>query len=76
MMEFQDFDDFDDSDEDYMELVVLRCFPRRRKILQPRRDYFECLPDEDFFQRFRLSKSTVQFIIDKLRGAISSPTTR
>ncbi|KAL6977982.1 hypothetical protein U1Q18_050572, partial [Sarracenia purpurea var. burkii] len=68
-------EDSDSEDEDFLELVLLIQFPRRRKIFHQRKDYFNELPDEDFFQRFRLSKTTVQFLIEKLRDQISSRTT-
>lgn len=64
------------DDEDFLEFALLIQFPRNRKIIRQRPDHFEKWRDFEFLERFRLSKNTVRFIIDKLRGAISSPTNR
>ena len=77
--EISDFEYNDDEatdDEDFTELSLLILFPRRGRVIRERRNYFVELLDDDFFKRFRLSKITAQFIVDKLRNEISSLTTR
>lgn len=52
-----------DEDEEFLELVNLIYFPRNRRRMTARVDYFE-LPDLVFLQRFRLSKEVVWYLID------------
>lgn len=66
-----DFDNFDvnvySSDEEFI---------RRPKIFRRRPNYFDELDDLDFFSKFRLSKPTVEMIVDQIEDTISYPTNR
>lgn len=63
-------EDDDYEDDEFHEIALMVLFPRRRKVFQRRRNYFEVLNDDEFFDRFRLFKSTVMFVIDKIRNQI------
>lgn len=67
-------DDSDFEDEEFDELAVLVAFPRQRRIFRPRTDHFSWWRDDEFFDRFRLSKNTVRFIIDLIGDRICSRT--
>ncbi len=62
------------DDEDFMDVAVIIAFPRRRKVIRPRPDHFTIWRNDEFVDRFRLSKNTTWFLIDRLRNTISSPT--
>lgn len=47
------------DDEDLIEFAVLIAFPKRKKIFRNRPDHFTALRDDEFIDRFRLSKTTV-----------------
>jgi hypothetical protein len=64
------------EDEDFLEFAILVAFPRRAKTFFPRRNYFIELGDDQFFERFRLSKIVVMHVLNKFRHEISSPTNR
>lgn len=63
------------DDEDFKNFALFVAFPRRRsRVVRQRPDHFEMWGDFEFLERFRLSKNTVRFIVDKLRNVITSPT--
>jgi len=64
------------DDEDFMELALLVAFPRKRKMFLERPNHFTKWRDEQFFNRFRLSKNTVYFILDHIKERLASPTNR
>ncbi|XP_050065881.1 putative nuclease HARBI1 [Aphis gossypii] len=64
------------DDEDFMELALLVDFPRKRKMFLKRPNHFTKWRDEQFFNRVRLSKNTVYFILDHIKERIASPTNR
>lgn len=47
---------------------------RRQRIYRLRTDHFARWRDDEFFDRFRLSKRTVSYIVDLIRDRISSHT--
>lgn len=49
---------------------------RRPKIYRARPNYFEKFEDLDFFRRYRLSKSTVLFILEKIEHKLEYPDNR
>lgn len=49
---------------------------RRPKIFRRRPNYFEELDNFDFFSKFRLSKRTVEMILEQIEDNISYPTNR
>lgn len=64
------------DDEDFMELALLVAFSRKRKMFLERPNHFTKWRDEQFFNRFRLPKNTVYFILDHIKERIASPTNR
>ncbi|CAH1395670.1 unnamed protein product [Nezara viridula] len=72
-MDLIDFDDLTD-DEDFLDLIAL--FLKEKKVFRPRVTHFLRWSDEEFFDRFRLSKETVQFILNLIKPAISNLTNR
>ena len=71
--EFENDSDFSDDEFDHMALII--AFPKRQRIFRPRIDHFTAWIDDEFFDRFRLSKNTVRFIVDLIGDKIKSPTT-
>lgn len=69
-------DDWDEEygDEEFDELAIQVLFPRRAKVFRARKNHFLELRDDEFFDRFRLSKPTVQYIVDKIRDKIACIT--
>lgn len=67
-------DDTDFEDEEFENLAVLIVFPRRQKIFRTRINHFASWRDDEFFDRFRLSKSTVRFIVDLIGDHLKSRT--
>lgn len=65
---FEDDTDFEDEEFDHL------AFPRQQRIFRPRIDHFNWWRDDEFFNRFRLSKNTVRFIVDLIGDQISSHT--
>jgi hypothetical protein len=61
----------DSSSED--EEIV---FVRRQKLYRNREDCFEKFDEVEFFERFRLIKTTVVALLDLIEQQISSPTNR
>lgn len=50
--------------------------PRRPKIVRLRPNFFEEYDNKDFFDRFRLTKPTVESIWEELEDILSYPTNR
>lgn len=69
---FEDFDLINDPD---MELVE-DGDPNREYVIRPRIDHFTHWNDSEFFNRFRLSKPTVEFILQNIVEEIQNPTNR
>lgn len=65
-----------DSDDSLFELAELVAFPRQAKVIRERPDHFQTWRDDEFLQRFRLSKNTVKFLLDVIETKIASPTDR
>ncbi|XP_065200775.1 putative nuclease HARBI1 [Planococcus citri] len=76
MSMYSDDDENLTSDEDFQELVYKIAFPRRKKKFRHRIDHFVEWNEQEFLDRFRLSKSTVMYLVEKLKSKISSRTTR
>lgn len=64
------------DDEDFMELALLVTFPRNKKKFRKRPDHFSKWNNQEFYDRFRLSKTTVKYVLGLIEEKISSPTTR
>ncbi|KAK9679368.1 DDE superfamily endonuclease [Popillia japonica] len=60
------------DDEDFIELLNIEL--RIPRVFRERINHFEKWNDNEFKQRFRLSKPVVKFVIDKIAGEISSKT--
>lgn len=67
--------DIFESDDDE-EIVMYIARPRRPKVFKTRSDYLNNLDDEQFFYRFRLTKSTVIIILNQIEEVIMSTTNR
>lgn len=63
---------FEDEDED--EFIVLAI--RRPRWLRERAEDFDILDDRDFCMRYRLSKSTVLSILEKIEAHLEYETDR
>lgn len=70
------FNDSDDDDDDFEELVVHLAFPVNTRIIRKRSDHFHRWSAQEFFDRFRLSKEVVKFVLDLIEEQIRSPTNR
>lgn len=68
------FDDSDFEDEEFENLAILVAFPRQLKVFRSRIDHFTNWRDNEFFDRFRLSKYTVRFLVDLISDRICSHT--
>ncbi|KAJ8928921.1 hypothetical protein NQ314_018447 [Rhamnusium bicolor] len=66
----EDLEDLTD-DEDFLELVKLEAFPRAPRNFRNRENHFLKWNENEFRERFRLSKETVQLIVDEIRDEIS-----
>jgi len=77
-MDVLDYDDNHESDSDssLFELACIIGFPRQAKTIRDRPDHFQVWRDNEFLQRFRLTKTTVKFILDVIETKIASPTDR
>jgi len=67
-------DDSDYEDDEFNNLALLLYFPRRLRVFRPRLDHFTYWKDDEFFNRFRLSKNTVNFLVDFIGDRICSRT--
>ncbi|KAJ8964653.1 hypothetical protein NQ314_004724, partial [Rhamnusium bicolor] len=56
---------------DFLELVELEAFPRAPRNFRNRENHFLKWNENEFRERFRLSKETVQLIVDEIRDEIS-----
>ncbi|CAI6357920.1 unnamed protein product [Macrosiphum euphorbiae] len=59
---------------DFDQLTVMIAFPRNPRIFRHRKHHFTYWRDDEFFNRFRLSKNTVRFIVDLIGDRICSRT--
>jgi len=66
--------DSDIEDDDFNDLMVMIAFPRRQRNFRQRADHFTHWRDNEFFDRYRLSKTTVRFIINLIGDRICSRT--
>lgn len=65
-----------DTDTSLFELSCIVGFPRQAKTIRDRPDHFQVWRDNEFLQIFRLTKTTVKFILDVIETKIASPTDR
>lgn len=68
---FTDSSDSDSDLEDYVNVVL-----RRPRTLHQRPDHINYWDDLDFFNRFRLTKNTVQILVNEIQEQIRYPTER
>ncbi|CAI6346974.1 unnamed protein product [Macrosiphum euphorbiae] len=66
--------DSDIEDDDFNDLMVMIVFPRRQRNFRQRADHFTHWRDDEFFDRYRLSKTSVRFIINLIGDRICSRT--
>lgn len=66
--------DSSESDDDLN--FINNIATRKPREFRLRKDYLEILDDENFHKRFRLTKSTFRFVLEKIRAKISSRTRR
>lgn len=64
----------DFEDEEFENLALLTAYPRRQRIFRYRIDHFTWWRDDEFFDKFRLSKDTVRFIANLIKDRICSLT--
>jgi hypothetical protein len=65
------------EDEDFVELINFIANEHRiPRIFRQRPDYFQCLRDFEFVERFRLSKQAVLYVHDLIQPEIEHPTDR
>lgn len=65
------------DDEDFTDMVeMLGNVRRQHRQLRERKDYFLILTDNEFVQRFRLSKLVTRYVIEKIKEEIMSSTER
>lgn len=82
VLDYMDIDDYSDTDEndeaidDFDNLAELVAFPRRAKIIRKRPDHFKVWRDDEFLNRFRLNKDTVNFLLRIIEPKIASQTSR
>lgn len=62
------------NDEDFMEMAMIIAFPRKRKMFLERPNHFTKWRDKQFFNRFRLPKKCVYFMLNYIKEHISSST--
>ena len=68
---------FEVSDEDESILRYVRQMKRRKdRVVRPRPNHFAIWDENEFINRFRLSKETVHMIIQQIQDTIRSPTER
>lgn len=65
------FDTSSSSSSEDEEIII-----RRPKIYKNRKNYFEIYDELDFFERFRLTKTAVQGILQEIEHMIKLPTNR
>ncbi|KAI4455646.1 hypothetical protein MML48_9g00004124 [Holotrichia oblita] len=64
------------DDEDFLELVNIVVHPRQPKVYRERTNEFNKWSDEEFRDRFRLSKPVVEYVINEIADEISSESNR
>ncbi|KAK9674834.1 hypothetical protein QE152_g40821 [Popillia japonica] len=64
------------DDEDFLELVNIVMHPRQPKVYRERTNEFNKWSDEEFRNRFRLSKPVVEYVTDEIADEISSESNR
>lgn len=65
------------DDEDFVEMVeMLGNVRRQQPQFRERKNYFVILTDNEFIQRFRLSKQVTSYVVERIREQIESPTER
>ncbi|KAI4468974.1 hypothetical protein MML48_2g00018845 [Holotrichia oblita] len=64
------------DDEDFLELVNIVMHPRQPKVYRERTNEFNKWSDEEFRDRFRLSKPVVEYVINEIADEISSESNR
>lgn len=75
-MDFSDNSSSSSDDNDLFDLTLIIAFPRRAKIIRPCTNHIEKWLDQEFIDRFRLSKDTTLFVLDLIEDQISHPSTR
>lgn len=58
------------DDEDFLELIEIEAFPRAPRNFRQRENHFLKWSENEFRERFRLSKGTVELIIDEIADEI------
>jgi len=67
----------EDSDSDFEDdIEAFNVCVRKYKSFQPRIDYFNLLDEVEFVKRFRLTKSTVERVLNELVDQLKHPTNR
>ncbi|KAK9686011.1 hypothetical protein QE152_g37518 [Popillia japonica] len=64
------------DDEDFLESVNIVMHPRQPKVYRRRTNEFNKWSDEEFRNRFRLSKPVVEYVTDEIADEISSQSNR
>lgn len=65
-------DQEDISDEELHENVLV--FQRRPKTIRPRPNHFNIWEDDEFYNRFRLSKNSANMLLELIGPNIQHPT--
>lgn len=65
----EDFENLTD-DEDFLELFEIEAFPRAPRNFRQRENHFLMWNENEFRERFRLSKGTMGRIIDEIADEI------
>ena len=65
------FEFLEDEFDEYLERFTR---PRRSRVINPRPNYFESLDDQDFRNRFRLTKRAVVYILSLIESEIKTTT--
>ncbi|KAK4882702.1 hypothetical protein RN001_006021 [Aquatica leii] len=64
------------EDEDFLELLNLNLYPRIPRVIRERPNHFVKWKDDEFKNKFRLSKPVVRYLIDKISDNIKSLTNK
>lgn len=71
-----EFNEVITDDEDFLGLVDAVLHPRMPRTFRQRPDHFTLWTDNEFLQRFRLTKNTVAYISECVSPTISSTSRR
>lgn len=71
-----EFNEVITDDEDFLDLVGAVMHPKMPRTFRERPDHFTKWTENEFLQRFRLTKNTVAYISECIFPAISSPSRR